>query len=40
MTHDVCPCTADPTSSSCGRWEDNESACGCADVGLRGALPA
>lgn len=28
-----CPCFADPFASTCGNWDDNESACVCADLG-------
>jgi hypothetical protein len=38
--HNTCPCYLDPTSSTCGMWNDNESACSCAADGLRGQLPS
>lgn len=30
----VCPCFEAPLSSRCGNWDDNESACICADLGV------
>jgi len=38
----ACPCLCylDPTSSTCGVWDNNESACGCAVDRLRGQLPS
>jgi hypothetical protein len=36
----ACPCYLDPTSSACGVWDSNESACGCAQDGLHGWLPS
>lgn len=35
-----CPCYLDPLASTCGRWEGNESACACAELGLHGGLPS
>lgn len=26
-----CPCLLNPPESKCGEWEDNQSACSCAD---------
>ena len=26
-----CPCRIKPMESKCGKWEDNQSACDCAD---------
>jgi hypothetical protein len=36
----TCACIIDPMSSRCGVWENNESACICAELGLQGALPS
>lgn len=32
-----CPCFTDPFASRCGNWDDNESACVCADLGYTAA---
>jgi hypothetical protein len=29
-----CVCQTDPMASKCGQWEDNESACFCAELGV------
>ncbi len=29
-----CACIIYPLQSACGNWEDNESACACADFGV------
>jgi hypothetical protein len=36
----TCVCAINPMTSKCGRWEENESACICAEIALEGRLPS